>query len=235
MPVISQNPKITYTASGTAKVFAFPFKLLKTSDLYVYVNSALVTTGYTVTGLNTDDGGELTFSVAPPAGAKVTLVRRLDIARTTDYVEGGALAASVLDSDFDRLVMMMQDIKADFPSSTELENTILTITNGIATTTANVAAAQAALNTVLQLTNTTSALVGKAGAVLQVNATENGYDLSMSAARPSFYGFKLSDDKSSLIVDSGRDTNFTASDYVSWFFYENLNFSLVNNNLVVTL
>lgn len=109
MPVLNQTPVITYTGNGSVKTFAYPFQILTSTDLKVYSNGSLVATGYSVTGVGNAGGGSVVFTVAPLAGVVVRLIRETSINRTTDYVEGGAVTANVLDTDFDRTVMMIQE------------------------------------------------------------------------------------------------------------------------------
>lgn len=110
MPVTIQTPVITYTANGSVTTFAFPYRVIKQSDLYVYANGVQVSTGFTVSGINNPSGGNVTFTVAPANGTIIRLQRGTSLDRSTDYVEGGQLASDTLDNDFDRLVMMIQDI-----------------------------------------------------------------------------------------------------------------------------
>jgi len=111
MPVSVQTPLIEYTGNGSTKIFAYPFRILKSTDLRVYLNGVLTTTGYTVSGVGVSTGGSVTFTTAPASGITVKLQRSIDLDRTTDYVEGGALRANVLDDDIDRTVMMVQDTR----------------------------------------------------------------------------------------------------------------------------
>lgn len=110
MPITSQNPVITYTANGSVTTFSFPFRVIKQSDLHVYQNGVESVGGFTVSGIDNPAGGSITFTVAPINGTLVRLQRTTSVDRSTDYVEGGQLAASTLDNDFDRVVMMMQDV-----------------------------------------------------------------------------------------------------------------------------
>ena len=80
-----------------------------------------------------------------------------------------------------------------------------------------------------------SSIVGAALKFLQVKADESGYELVESTAKPVFYGFKLSADGTELMLTSGRDGAFVASDFESSMINEGLTFSIVNNELVVTL
>jgi hypothetical protein len=112
MPVSVQTPVISYTANGSATVFAYPFRILVASDLKVYKDGALQGSGFTVSGVGVEGGGSVTFTVParPAAGVIVKLEREVPLNRVTDYVEGGALRAQVLDDDLDRVVMMVQDL-----------------------------------------------------------------------------------------------------------------------------
>jgi hypothetical protein len=112
MPVSVQTPVIEYTANGSATVFAFPFRVLVASDLKVFKDGIEQSTGFTVSGVGNDVGGTVTFTAParPAAGVVVKLQRDVPLNRATDYVEGGALRAQVLDDDIDRTVMMMQDL-----------------------------------------------------------------------------------------------------------------------------
>jgi len=110
MPVTIQTPVTTYIANGSVTSFSFPFRVINQNDLFVYKDGEQVLSGFTVTGINNPTGGDVVFSSAPPNGATIRLQRVTALERTADYVEGGQLAADTLDSDLDRIVMMIQDI-----------------------------------------------------------------------------------------------------------------------------
>lgn len=78
-------------------------------------------------------------------------------------------------------------------------------------------------------------LAGTAGQFLQVAVTENGYELVSSVAAPNFYGFKLVNNGRDIEMTYGRDDDFIAEDYAEWTSAENIQYSLINNSLVVTL
>lgn len=110
MPVLSQIPVITYTANGSVTVFAYPFQILNAADLKVFVNDIETTSGFTISGIGSSSGGNVTFTIAPLATYPIRLARVTSVTRTTDYVEGGAVPADTLDTDFDRTVMMVQEL-----------------------------------------------------------------------------------------------------------------------------
>ncbi|MFD1259795.1 hypothetical protein [Entomomonas asaccharolytica] len=99
-----------YQADGMVNKFAIPFLLLARSDLYVYVNNQLVTSGYTVTGLG-NPISEIIFEEAPQG--LLLLQRSITLIRETDYQENGDLLAKTVNQDFDRIYLAMQGFAQD--------------------------------------------------------------------------------------------------------------------------
>ena len=110
MPLTQQTPVNNYFGNGTTKSFPFTFKILDRIDLRILVNQIEQTSGFVISGVGVDQGGTVTFTVAPASGTVITLQRHVSIDRSTDYLNGGSLNAETLDNDFDRIVMMIQDI-----------------------------------------------------------------------------------------------------------------------------
>lgn len=110
MPVTIQDPVASYVANGATTNFTFPFRILAEGDLKVYVDGVEQVGGYTITGVGDQNGGSIAFTVAPAANAIVRLQRINTIERVTDYLEGGGLSSKTLDDDFDRIIMILQDI-----------------------------------------------------------------------------------------------------------------------------
>lgn len=112
MPVLNQIPINEYTASGSGTVFPYTFKVPDEESLKVFIDEVLQPTGYTVSNIGNNAGGNVTFTVAPPEDSIVRLERNIALTRETDYTPGGDLPAEVLDNDFDKTVMMVQDLSA---------------------------------------------------------------------------------------------------------------------------
>lgn len=113
MTVSVQTSQNTYTGNGSTTVFAYTFRIIEEADLVVYLDDVEQSSGYTVSGVGNNNGGNVTFSVPPGSDVEVDLVRQMDLDRTADYAEGGGLASEDLDDDFDRVVMMVQDLNRD--------------------------------------------------------------------------------------------------------------------------
>lgn len=117
MSVPDQETAFFYTANGVTTTFAYGFYLLSDGDLDVYLNGVLQTSGYTVTGIGVQSGGTVVFSLPPANGVKVQLERHVDVKRDTNYVQNGDLRADVLNDDFDRIWMVLQEKRRDTVSS----------------------------------------------------------------------------------------------------------------------
>ncbi|WP_295539301.1 hypothetical protein [uncultured Pseudacidovorax sp.] len=119
MAVPNQDPESKHTGNGSSTVFAYGFLLLAAGDLQVYVNGVLQTLGahYTVSGVGTPSGGAVTFLAAPSNGVTVLLLRQVTASRSTDYQYAGDFQARVVNLDFDRLWMAIQDALARFASA----------------------------------------------------------------------------------------------------------------------
>ncbi len=79
------SPRIQYVGNGSVMAFTYPFPIFEDTDLLVYLDAVLQTTGITVTGAGETAGGTATFDTAPAFGVVVTLSRRVPEKRTTDF------------------------------------------------------------------------------------------------------------------------------------------------------
>ena len=104
-------PRIQYLADGTLTEYEFPFVIFKTSDIDVYFgDSKQDISTYRVSDARRSDGGSVTFNAPPAKGIVITIVRNLSIERTTDFQEGGALRANVLNDELDYQIACQQQI-----------------------------------------------------------------------------------------------------------------------------
>ena len=110
MPTSAAATEIAYTGNGVTVAYPFPFEVAKAAHFEATIDGVVVT-DYTLSGLGVDTGGTCTFTTAPASLAVVVLARIAPYARTDfDYQEGGELAASTLDEDIDRAVMLSQQL-----------------------------------------------------------------------------------------------------------------------------
>ena len=112
-----------YTGNDSASEFAFAFKVFASTDIRV-VETTIATgveadlvldTGYSV-ALNEDQdnnpGGTVTYLAgALPSTKKLTVVGDFDYTQPTDIPNGGAFFAQTLENAFDRLTLLIKQVK----------------------------------------------------------------------------------------------------------------------------
>jgi hypothetical protein len=121
--VTVQTPYIAHTANGTATTFAYPFRILKNTDLVVTVAGVqkTLTTDYTVTGVGESAGGTVVFGTAPATGLTVEIERSIPRDRVTDYQQAGPFFAKTVNADLDRITMQVQELGMDYDRSIKIK------------------------------------------------------------------------------------------------------------------
>jgi len=98
--LITRND-ITATASQTS--FTYTFRVLVATDMDVYQNGVLLSSGYTVNNVGTTTGGTVVLDTGVPVGQIVSLVLAMPLDRTTDYQNSGKFLADDVNGDFDKI------------------------------------------------------------------------------------------------------------------------------------
>ena len=116
MTVSSTTNKASYNGDGNQSVFAYSFKIFVDADLQVYVGETLKTinTHYTLSGVGGSSGGNVTFTAGniPASGSgNVTLLRSLPLTQEVDLINYGKFDAEVVEAQYDRLTMMLQQLQ----------------------------------------------------------------------------------------------------------------------------
>ena len=106
-------PRVQYVANGTQTAFTFPFPIFQETDVEIRLGAALQASGFIVSGAGESEGGTVTFASPPAAGSRVTLRRRLAIARITDFQDNGVLRARTLNDELDYQIAALQDVAED--------------------------------------------------------------------------------------------------------------------------
>lgn len=105
--------RLAYTAAAGQTVFPYTFLVLAASDLHVYVNGALLASGYTVSGLGLGSGGNVTLTTACTGGEAVVLLRATDPTQQVDLIEGDPLPADSVEGMFDKAYAAIQDVSEE--------------------------------------------------------------------------------------------------------------------------
>jgi len=97
--------------------WTYPFPIFKDTDMAVYFDGVKknLTTHYTVSGAGCSTGGTVmpVPGSEPAVGVVVTLVRRLDIQRSSDFQESGEFRSKVLNDELDYLTAALQQVADD--------------------------------------------------------------------------------------------------------------------------
>ena len=114
------SSRAQYIVTSSQSSFTYPFPILSSSDLKVYVGTTLKSenTDYIVSGIGSEAGGAVVFPAGQSNGAIITIYRDMPVSRTTDYQTGGDLAAANLNEDLDRLTMMVQQQEEELQNNT---------------------------------------------------------------------------------------------------------------------
>ncbi len=134
------EPRRQYTATASQTVFDFPIPFFAEGDLSVWLTPTgqtaddtadllTITTEYTVTGANTQDGGQITLVTPATAGDIITIERVVDIARLSDFQNSGDLLAETLNKEQDTEIFISQQLRQDINRSLRLPSSG-TITDG---------------------------------------------------------------------------------------------------------
>jgi hypothetical protein len=116
MPVSDTVPYTSFSASGAA-TYNFNFKIHDTTDLVVIVAGQGKTLGADFSATivaEPGEGGTVTFlpgRIPAADSGLVEMKRVLTVDRSTDYQEAGGFRQSVVDKDFDRSVMLTQQLE----------------------------------------------------------------------------------------------------------------------------
>ena len=114
-------PRVHYVADGVQSAFTFPFPIFAPTDLAVRLNGAPLAYGFAVEGAGRSEGGTLRFAAPPAPGARVTLLRRIALSRTSDFQPNGVLRATTLNDELDRQVAVLQEVRDEVSSAIRLD------------------------------------------------------------------------------------------------------------------
>jgi len=120
MAVPDQVPFNQYTASGSSDTFSYTFKVLGADQLVIKLDDVVQVSGFSVTGVGNDAGGTVVFTSNPAGGTIVEIIRSTPATRSTDYAPNGDLAEEVLDADFDRAYMALQEMQEQVDRTMQL-------------------------------------------------------------------------------------------------------------------
>ena len=113
MTVAAETGITTHTANGSTTVFPYDFRIDDASEFTQYQNGSIVTTGFSLSGIGSNGGGNVTFTTAPASGTVIVFLRTMPTTRTADYTNGGDFRAETVDAENDRVWLKLQEIERE--------------------------------------------------------------------------------------------------------------------------
>ena len=133
MTVSSTTNKHYYNGTGSQTSFPYAFKVFAKTDLTVYVDGVLKTvdTDFTVSDVGIEAGGNIVFSVAPVIGTgNIAIIRQLALSQSVDLVQYGKFDAEVIEAQYDKLTMMVQQIQEQADRSIRFSASVSDVGDG---------------------------------------------------------------------------------------------------------
>ena len=131
MTVSSTTTRNSYTGNGSTTVFAYGFKIFDDDDITVILRTTATgaetvqtkTTHYSVSGVGSASGGNITFGTAPTSAQTVVLLRQTAQTQTTDYTPNDPFPASSHEDALDKLTLLAQDQQDELDRAIKLSRT----------------------------------------------------------------------------------------------------------------
>ena len=122
--------KVSYSGDGTQTVFPYTFKINAEADIQVIIRASngtetvkTLTTDYSVSGVGSASGGNVTMVTAPSATETIVIRRDTTQTQTVDLVENDPFTAETVEGAFDKSVAIAQELQEEVDRSIKLSRT----------------------------------------------------------------------------------------------------------------
>ena len=133
MTVSSATTRNSYSGNGSTDVFAYGFKIFDDDDITVIIRTDSTgaettktkTTHYTVSGVGSSSGGNVTFTSGniPASGETVVLLRTTARTQLTDYVPNDPFPAATHEDALDKLTFIAQELEEEIGRTLKVSQT----------------------------------------------------------------------------------------------------------------
>ena len=132
MTISTTNIKNSYAGNSNTSVFQYTFKILANTELQVIIRASsgtetvkTLTTHYTVSGVGNASGGNVTFTSGniPATGETVVIRRVTSQTQNLDLVENDPFSAETVESAFDKLTSINQELQEQLDRSIKVSRT----------------------------------------------------------------------------------------------------------------
>ncbi|MBN1784024.1 MAG: hypothetical protein JW812_03590 [Alphaproteobacteria bacterium] len=123
--------KVIYTTDGIQKEFPFPHRIFKDENLTVFLEEIQMMTGFVIENEDSLSGANVVFNVAPESGKELTLMRQMQIKRTSDFQPQNPLDLTILNVELDYQIETLKDISAQLSKTVSqglISNELLNLT-----------------------------------------------------------------------------------------------------------
>lgn len=111
MTVSEDTLRVFAEGNDVTTAFPFGFKYFQDSEVEVYLDGVLQSTGYTITAATSGDGGTVTFTAAPAASVQVLITRDLTLTQGASIPTVDSIGQGRLQNIADRAVMLIQQLQ----------------------------------------------------------------------------------------------------------------------------
>jgi len=122
--------KNSYSGDGSTTVFPYTFKISAEADIQVIIRASngtetvkTLTTDYSVSGVGSASGGNVTMVTAPSATETLVIRRETTQTQTVDLVENDPFTAETVESAFDKSIAVAQELQEEVDRSIKLSRT----------------------------------------------------------------------------------------------------------------
>ncbi len=113
MTVETTNSTISYTGNNSVTTFAYNFLTYSEDHLFIYLDDVEQTSGFSITGIGDEDGGDIIFNIAPSDGVEIRIDRTVPETQLIEYQEYGPFKAKTNERGLDLGVMIGQQSARD--------------------------------------------------------------------------------------------------------------------------
>lgn len=110
MTLTTTHNRIAYVGNGSTTVFPYDFLITAAADLLVYHDGVVQTSGYSLSGVGSGSGGNVTYATAPADDVEIIFLRATDQTQQVDLIEGDRLPAEAVEGMFDKAYAAIQDV-----------------------------------------------------------------------------------------------------------------------------
>jgi len=122
--------KNSYSGDGSTTVFPYTFKISAEADIQVIIRASngtetvkTLTTDYSVSGIGSASGGNVTMVTAPSATETLVIRRETTQTQTVDLVENDPFTAETVEGAFDKSIAVAQELQEEVDRSIKLSRT----------------------------------------------------------------------------------------------------------------